>query len=150
MYVWHYLVVLASQNIAVDSGTVSTVPETVWLQDTANLVWLRCAMQRSVSIGNPKLLRWAFKEGLPPLSPFTSDSEEWGSSSSSLAFLSSQLVAHGFARPPGLAQPLHKLDPDELEPVLKCLRDLLAQRIVRLFPVATGACHLANLGEYDS
>jgi hypothetical protein len=106
-------------------------------------------MQGSVSTINPKLLRWAFEGGLPPLSPSTSDSEEWGSSSSSLAFLSSQLVAHGFARPPGLVQPLHKLSPDELEPVLKCLRDLLEQRIVRLLLVDPSAFWFAKLEECD-
>ena len=101
-------------------------------------------MQGSISTTNPKLLRWAFEGGLPPPSQPTSDSGEWGGSSSSLAFLSSQLVAHGFARPPGLVQPLHKLGPDELEPVVKCLRDLLEQRIVRRHLIDMSACGSLN------
>ena len=103
-------------------------------------------MQGSLPATNSKLLRWAFEGGLPPSSPSTSDSEEWDFSSS-LAFLSSQLVAHGFARPPGLVQPLHKLGPDELEPVVKCLRDLLEQRIVRQFLVHELACWFTEPNE---
>lgn len=78
----------------------------------------------------PKLLRWAPDTGLSPSPASSDDGAEWDSPSSSLAYLNSQLLAHGFIRPPGIVQPLSRLTPDELEPVMKCLRDLLEQRMV--------------------
>lgn len=85
-----------------------------------------------------------FNGGLPP-SPATSDDLAWDSSSSGLAFLSSQLVSHGFARPPGLVQPLSRLSREDLEPVSKCLRDLLEQRIVSSHRLYSATFHSQDL-----
>jgi hypothetical protein len=50
---------------------------------------------------------------------------------STLQYVNSQLVAHGFARSPGLA--LDGLGNADSERVVKCLLSMLGQRIVRCF-----------------
>ena len=59
---------------------------------------------------------------------------------SSLQYLNSQLVAHGFAHNPGIS--LGGLSTANTESVVKVLLSLLNQRVVRVFwsPVFWGSC----------
>lgn len=52
---------------------------------------------------------------------------------SSLQYLNSQLVAHGFAHDPGIS--LDGLSTSNMESVVKVLLSLTNQRVVRLFPL---------------
>ena len=53
-------------------------------------------------------------------------------STSSLEFINSQLVAHGFAPSPGLS--LEGISNDDSARVVKCLLGMLNQRIVSIVP----------------
>ncbi|KAF9517143.1 hypothetical protein BS47DRAFT_572137 [Hydnum rufescens UP504] len=82
-------------------------------------------MESAMTTPGPKLVRWAFNASLS--SPTPSSPER--TSSSTLSFVSSQLVAHGFVRPPGLVGPLSQLQTKDQDVVVKCLMSLLEQRI---------------------
>ena len=84
------------------------------------------AMELGMNTPGPKLVRWAFNTSLT--SPTPSSPER--TSSSTLSFVSSQLVAHGFARPPGLVGSLSQLPTKDQDVVVRCLMGLLEQRIV--------------------
>ena len=79
-----------------------------------------------------KLVRWAFDAGSDGSIMSSTPSSPERDSSSTLAFVSSQLVAHGFVRPPGLVGPLASLGTKDQEIVIKCLMSLLDQRLVEL------------------
>ncbi|KAF8329372.1 Afadin and alpha-actinin-binding-domain-containing protein [Cantharellus anzutake] len=76
-----------------------------------------------------KLVRWAFDAGSDGSVMSSVPSSPESSSSSTLAFVSAQLIAHGFARPPGLLGPLVGLSSKDQELVTKCFVSLLDQRI---------------------
>lgn len=73
-----------------------------------------------------KHVRWVFDTASPAISSAPSSP---ASNTSSLAFINSQLVAHGFSRP-GAIESLEKLGYDDQEGVVKCVLALLNQRIV--------------------
>ena len=77
-----------------------------------------------------KLVHWALNASLSDLgSPFSdAGSSESCNSTSSLQYINSQLVAHGFVHDSGLSlEGLAKADADR---VVKCLLGMLSQRIV--------------------
>jgi hypothetical protein len=96
-------------------------------------------MESAMATPGPKLVRWAFNTSLS--SPTPSSPER--TSSSTLSFVSSQLVAHGFVRLPGLVGPLSQLPTKDQDVVAKCLMSLLEQRIVG-FPFCVSLCTSMN------
>lgn len=78
-----------------------------------------------------KLVHWnvASPSNLHP--DFLDPEESSISSTSSLEYINSQLIAHGFAPPPGLC--LTGASNEDISLVVKCLLGLLNQRIVRMF-----------------
>ncbi|KAF8317184.1 hypothetical protein DL93DRAFT_2077414 [Clavulina sp. PMI_390] len=98
-----------------------------------------------------RLVRWAYEGGGSPqsnaLSSSTTESDVLTSASSELSFINSQLVAHGFIRPPGLVQPLARLPSKDLELVVQCLRDLLEQRITDMERIEELTSRFRSLGQ---
>lgn len=80
-----------------------------------------------------KLVRWAFDAGSDGSIMSSTPSSPERDSSSTLAFVSAQLVAHGFVRPPGVIGPLGSLGTKDQETVTKCLLSLLDQRLVKFY-----------------
>ncbi len=80
-----------------------------------------------------RLVHWALEYSNSPFGSPTSEasSSESVNSSSTLQYVNSQLVAHGFAQSPGLA--LDGLSNSDSEKVVKCLMGMLSQRRVRHF-----------------
>ena len=75
-----------------------------------------------------KLVHWDL--GLSPDSgSFEGDSTDSDTSASSLQYVNSQLLAHGFTQGSGLS--LDGLAKDDTEKVVKCLLGMLSQRVVR-------------------
>lgn len=76
-----------------------------------------------------KLVHW--DSGLSPDfgSSFEGDSTDSTSYTSSLHYVNSQLLAHGFTHGSGLS--LEGLEKDDTEKVVKCLLGMLSQRVVR-------------------
>lgn len=75
-----------------------------------------------------KLVHWALDVSMSDFgSPFSAATSE-SSSTSSLQYINSQLIAHGFAQSPGLS--LEGLAKDDADKVVKCLLGMLSQRIV--------------------
>ncbi|CAL1714045.1 unnamed protein product [Somion occarium] len=76
-----------------------------------------------------KLVHWALEASLSDFgSPFTEgDSSDSITSSSSLQYVNSQLLAHGFTHGTGLS--LDGLGKEDTEKVVKCLLGMLSQRI---------------------
>ncbi|KAH9945758.1 Afadin and alpha-actinin-binding-domain-containing protein [Amylocystis lapponica] len=75
-----------------------------------------------------RLVHWALDVSLSDFgSPFSNTSSESISSTSSLQYINSQLIAHGFTHQPGLS--LEGLSKDDTEKVVKCLLSMLGQRV---------------------
>lgn len=78
-----------------------------------------------------KLVHW--NTSSPGLSDFGSPSSDTSSASfvsaSSLQYINAQLVAHGFASAPGIS--LDGMSTADMERTIKCLLELLGQRVVR-------------------
>ena len=75
-----------------------------------------------------KLVHWALEGSLPDFgSPFSEGSSD-ADSTSSLQYINSQLIAHGFTYKPGLS--LEGTNKDDADKVVKCLLAMLSQRIV--------------------
>lgn len=92
----------------------------------------RVRMRGSMAATPKKLVHWALDASLSELaSPFsdasTSDSY---SSTSSLQYLNSQLLAHGFTHGSGLS--FEGLAKEDAEKAVKCILGMLSQRIVRV------------------
>lgn len=80
--------------------------------------------------GTPKKnVRWAANSASPQFGSPLSDtgSSESVSSTSSLQYVNSQLIAHGYTHVPGLLLDGSK---DDMERVVKCLIAMLGQRVV--------------------
>lgn len=79
-----------------------------------------------------KAVHWDTKDLSPSLlcSPVFEGSTESYISTSSLEFVNTQLIAHGFASSPGLS--LEGLSGTDSNRVVKCLLGMLSQRMVRL------------------
>lgn len=80
-------------------------------------------------------VHWAPSPILSPLSDSLTDSQSsssssFTSSSSTIQYINSQLISHGFAVPPGLS--LDGLSTADAENVTKCLLSMLSQRVVSL------------------
>lgn len=79
-----------------------------------------------------KSVRWDVDGSFSELSSFGSPSSDRSSdlavSTSSVEFVNSQLIAHGFTTKPGLA--LEGLSSTELDRVVRCLMGMLSQRMV--------------------
>ena len=75
-------------------------------------------------------VHWAPSPILSPLSDSLShsSSSSFTSSSSTIQYINSQLISHGFAVPPGLL--LEGLSTADVENVTKCLLSMLSQRVV--------------------
>lgn len=75
-----------------------------------------------------KLVHWALDMSFSGFgSPFSDASSE-SNSTSSLQYINSQLIAHGFTHSPGLS--LDGLSKDDSDRVVKCLLGMLTQRVV--------------------
>ncbi|KAI8996403.1 hypothetical protein BD414DRAFT_199770 [Trametes punicea] len=76
-----------------------------------------------------KLVHWALNASLSELgSPFSdSGSSDSCTSTSSLQYINSQLIAHGFTHGPGLS--LDGLAKEDADRVVKCILNMLSQRI---------------------
>ncbi|EMD39347.1 hypothetical protein CERSUDRAFT_104554 [Gelatoporia subvermispora B] len=75
-----------------------------------------------------KLVHWALDVSFSDLgSPSVDTSSDFDNCTSSLQYVNSQLVAHGFTYTPGLS--LEGLGKDETEKVVKCLLGMLSQRV---------------------
>ncbi|KIM90284.1 hypothetical protein PILCRDRAFT_84369 [Piloderma croceum F 1598] len=75
-----------------------------------------------------KLVHWALDVSLSQFgSPYSDASSDSVISTSSLQYINSQLVAHGFAPSPGLS--LDGLSNADMERVVKCLLGMLSQRV---------------------
>ncbi|OCH85887.1 hypothetical protein OBBRIDRAFT_890874 [Obba rivulosa] len=75
-----------------------------------------------------KLVHWALDVSLSDFgSPSVDTSSDFDSCTSSLQYVNSQLVAHGYTYSPGLS--LEGLGKEETEKVVKCLLGMLSQRI---------------------
>ena len=77
-----------------------------------------------------KLVHWALDASLSDLaSPFSeAPSSQSCSSTSSLQYVNSQLIAHGFVHDEGLS--LEGLGKQDVDRVVKCLLGMLSQRVV--------------------
>lgn len=77
-----------------------------------------------------KVVHWVSDPSPSQLgSPFSdAASSESMSSTSSLQYVNSQLIAHGFTHAPGLS--LDGLGKEDMDKVVKCLLAMLGQRIV--------------------
>jgi hypothetical protein len=73
-------------------------------------------------------VHWAPSPILSPLSDSLSQSSSFTSSSSTIQYINSQLISHGFAVPPGLS--LDGLSTADAENVTKCVLSMLSQRVV--------------------
>lgn len=78
-----------------------------------------------------KIVSWALDVSMSPIlaSP-GNDSSVADTTSSSLPYINSQLIAHGFTHKPGLS--LDGTSKDDAERVVKCLLAMLGQRVVSL------------------
>lgn len=78
------------------------------------------------------VVHWALDASLSDFgSPFSEGSSaDSTSSTSSLQYINSQLLAHGFTQNPGLS--LEGLQKEDSERVVKCLLGMLSQRIVSI------------------
>lgn len=78
-----------------------------------------------------KMVNWATHDSsIDYGSPFSdATSSDSASSTSSLQYINAQLVAHGFARPPGLS--IDGLSYEESGRVVACVMGMLGQRMVR-------------------
>ncbi len=75
-----------------------------------------------------KLVHWdSLSPGFSDMSSASSDTSFI--STSSLQYINAQLVAHGFAAAPGLS--LEGMSNSDMEKTVKCLMELLGQRMVR-------------------
>lgn len=109
-------------------------------------------MGEAASASAPKLVRWAFNmaNGSAAVPETTKIEGSTGTYvPSTVTFLSSQLVAHGFARPPGLVEPLARLGADDQDAVVRCLRSLLEQRVVSLQTLWTDVVDILTCFELD-
>ncbi|KDQ19658.1 hypothetical protein BOTBODRAFT_28227 [Botryobasidium botryosum FD-172 SS1] len=77
----------------------------------------------------PKFVRWAFDVASPSGHSAAGTPSSPESVSSSIVFVNSQLVAHGFLRSPGIADSIERLDHDDQEAIVKCLLGMLSQRM---------------------
>lgn len=77
-----------------------------------------------------RTVQWGQTDILNTLgSPYSdTNSSETGSPSSTLQYLNSQLVAHGYVSPPGIS--IVGLTNEDSEKLIKCLMNLLGQRMV--------------------
>lgn len=77
-----------------------------------------------------KLVHWALDDvSMSDFgSPFSTASSDSMVSTSSLHYINSQLVAHGFTSSPGLS--LDGIANNDSERVVKCLLSMLSQRVV--------------------
>ena len=93
------------------------------------------AQSTMTSIAGPskKLLPRGVEETSPEMSLSVLSSEDY-ETTSSLQYVNSQLMAHGFVRCPGLS--LDGLAQGDSERVVKCLLAMLGQRMVRSFALA--------------
>ncbi len=80
-----------------------------------------------------KLVHWALDMSASPFASSFSEasSSSAGDSTSSLQYINSQLIAHGFTHNPGLN--LEGTSRDDAAKVVKCLLAMLGQRVVSLF-----------------
>ena len=77
----------------------------------------------------PRNVRWNLEDPASALnSPASNTSTEFVSTSS-LQYINSQLIAHGFTAPPGLS--LDGVASADMEKAVKCLLAMLSQRVVR-------------------
>ena len=97
-------------------------------QRGARLTWTLIAMAATPAPKNS--VHWAPSPNLSPLSDTLSpsSSSSFTSSSSTIQYINSQLISHGFAVPPGLS--LDGLSTPDAENVTKCLLSMLSQRVV--------------------
>ena len=77
-------------------------------------------------------VHWAPSPVQSPFSDTSSTSTTSIHSTSTLQYVNSQLVSHGFVLPPGLC--LDSLSSTESEGLTKCLLAMLSQRVVRVQP----------------
>jgi hypothetical protein len=76
-----------------------------------------------------KLVHWAHDISLSDFgSPFSNTSSDSVLSTSTLQYINSQLIAHGFTSAPGLS--LDGIPNNDSERVVKCLLAMLSQRVV--------------------
>ena len=96
-----------------------------------------------------KLVHWALDLAKSPSvgSPGSEDSST-DSCSSSLPYINSQLIAHGYTHQPGIS--LDGTSKEDAERVVKCLLSMLSQRIVSRETLSCGACavNTVKLGRY--
>ncbi|TDL26610.1 hypothetical protein BD410DRAFT_783699 [Rickenella mellea] len=94
-----------------------------------------------------KLVHWANSPDQDLGSPFSEGSStDSECSTSSLQYINAQLVAHGFARAPGLS--LDGLSKDDGEKVVKCILGLLSQRMEDMGRIEQLSTKLSTLS-YD-
>ena len=101
-------------------------------------------------------VHWAPSPVQSPFSDSSSTSTTSIHSTSTLQYVNSQLISHGFVLPPGLC--LDSLSPAEADGVTKCLLAMLSQRVVRgrpnhhfvAPPPLTTADWRESLGGYDA
>ena len=99
-----------------------------------------------------KLVRWDVNN--VSISDFASPSLQNGSmesimlSTSSLEFINSQLVAHGFTANPGLS--LDGTSVDDAQRIVKCLLSMLGQRVVSELCSATDRFQYLCIGRHGA
>lgn len=74
-----------------------------------------------------KLVHWALDMSFSGFGSPLSDASTEANSSSSLQYINSQLIAHGFTHSPGLS--LDGLSKEDTDKVVKCLLGMLGQRV---------------------
>ncbi|CCM01360.1 uncharacterized protein FIBRA_03410 [Fibroporia radiculosa] len=75
-----------------------------------------------------KLVHWALDVSFSGFgSPFSDTTSTESNSTSSLQYINSQLIAHGFTHSPGLS--LEGLSKDDSDRIIKCLLGMLSQRV---------------------
>jgi hypothetical protein len=124
-------------------------------------VELSCTMASDQMAATPapaqkNTVHWAPSPVQSPLSDTSSTSTTSIYSTSTLHYVNSQLISHGFVLPPGLS--LDSLSSAEADGVTKCLLAMLSQRVVRGRPnhyfVASLSLTTANwrvsLGRHDA
>lgn len=79
-----------------------------------------------------KLVHWSTDNEVNEFvygSPYSDASSDSVNATSTLQYINSQLIAHGFAKGPGIS--VEGLGKDDIERLSKCLLGMLSQRVVR-------------------
>lgn len=78
-----------------------------------------------------KLVHWSTDNEFVYGSPYSdASSSDSINSTSTLSYINSQLIAHGFARGTGVS--MEGLSKEDMEKMTKCLLGMLSQRVVRV------------------